>query len=66
MEDNTDEMKIKDIFEGESIIEEKEGETYLGNVTSVDGRKMKNIKTRTNKGTGVVNRIMTILQGVSE
>ena len=64
MEDNTDEMKIKDIFEGESIIEEKEEETYLGDVISVDGRNMKNIKTRTNKGTGVVNRIMTILEGI--
>ena len=46
------------------MIEEKEEEKYLGDLISVDGRNIKNIKTRVNKGTGIVNNIMTILEGI--
>ena len=64
VEDETDEVKVKDIFEGMCMIEEKEEEKYLGDLISVDGRNLKNIKTRVNKGTGIVNNIMTILEGI--
>ena len=62
----TDTMKtnITDIFEGENVLEEKETEKYLGDVISVDGRNIHNIKTRVNKGRGVVNKIITMLEGI--
>ena len=61
---NTEPVKFKDIFEGENKIEEKESEKYLGDVLSVDGKNIRNIKTRVNKGTGVVNKIITVLEGI--
>ena len=64
VEENTEPVKFKDIFEGENKIEEKESEKYLGDVLSVDGKNIRNIKTRVNKGTGVVNKIITVLEGI--
>ena len=53
-----------DVFEGESIMKEKEAEKYLGDVISIDGRNIRNIKTRINKGAGVVRKIITMLEGI--
>ena len=45
-------------------IEEKEEEKYLGDILSNDGRNIKNIKSRVNKGKGIINRIMTKLEAI--
>ena len=57
-------IKIEDICEGEDIMEEKEDEIYLGDVISKDGRNIKNIQARVNKGTGIVRKILTFLDGI--
>ena len=40
------------------------GKKYLGVLISKDGKNMKNIKERVAKGTGIVKRIMTILDSI--
>ena len=45
-------------------MEESAEEKYLGDIISKDGRNMINIKARVNKGTGIVTRIMTLLDGI--
>ena len=57
-------MKIKDVCDGEEIMEEKDDERYLGDVISKDGRNIKNIQARVNKGTGIVKNILTYLEGI--
>ena len=57
-------MKIKDCFNGEEEIEETDSEKYLGDIISKDGKNMRNVKARVNKGTGIVNNIMTKLEGI--
>ena len=64
VQENNLELKYLDVFEGESIMEEKDSEKYLGDVISVDGKNMRNIKTRINKCTGVVNKILTMLEAI--
>jgi hypothetical protein len=54
---------IEDVCEGEDIMEQKEEEKYLGHVISKDGRNIKNIQARVNKGTGIVRKILSILDG---
>ena len=46
---------------GDTDIEETLEEKYLGDVISNDGRNLKNIKNRVQKGKGIVNKIMSIL-----
>ena len=58
------EFEIKDSFEGEEYMEENEEEKYLGVLLSNDGRNMKNIKARVARGTGIVKRIITILDTI--
>ena len=36
----------------------------MGDVISSDGRNLKNIKARVNKGTGIVRKILTMLEGI--
>ena len=43
---------------------ETEEERYLGDIISKDGRNIKNFKARVKKGTGIVNKIMTMLEGI--
>ena len=57
-------MNHKDFCNGEVAMEEKDHEKYLGDIISNDGRNIKNIKARVNKGTGIVTRIMTLLEGI--
>ena len=62
--EDSGEFKIEDKCNGEDIMEEKEEEKYLGDVVSNDGRNIKNIKARVNKGTGIVRKILTLLDGI--
>ena len=64
LNDETGVSEIEDICEGNEVMEEKEEEKYLGDVISRDGKNIKNVKARVAKGTGIVNRIMTILEGI--
>ena len=57
-------MKIKDCFTGKVDIEETDNEKYLGDIISKDGKNMKNVKARVSKGTGIVNKMMTMLEGI--
>ena len=57
-------LELQDQFVGEEIMEESQEEKYLGDIISNDGRNMKNIKSRVNKGKGIVSRIMTLLEGI--
>ena len=45
-------------------MEEKHEKKYLGDVISKDGRNLKNIKARINKGNSIVTKILNILEGV--
>ena len=60
----TGEQELKDIFTGEQVMEQKEEEKYLGDLISVDGRNIKNIKARIAKGTGIVTKILAMLEGI--
>ena len=57
-------LNVDDCFVGEEQMEDKDEEKYLGDIISKDGRNMKNIKARVSKGTGIVNNIMTKLEGI--
>ena len=59
----TGNTQVEDICIGEEIMEEKDEEKYLGDVISKDGRNLKNIKARINKGKGIVKKILNILEG---
>ena len=61
---DTTELKIEDVFEGEKVMEEKESERYLGDVISRDVRNLKNFQARVNRGTGIVKKILTMLDGI--
>ena len=58
------EFELIDSFEGEECMEEKEEEKYLGVLLSHDGRNMKNVKAKVARGTGIVKRIITILDTI--
>ena len=60
----TGEIKIEDTCDGDEIMEEKDGERYLGDVIAKDGKNIENIKARVNKGTGIVRKILTMLDGI--
>ena len=63
-DDITGEVHIDDVCDGQEVIEEKSEEKYLGDVISTDGKNIKNIKARISKGKGIVNKILTILDGI--
>ena len=54
----------KDIFAGEVNIQEKQSEKYLGDLISVDGRNIKNITVRKNRGIGIVTEILSLLENL--
>ena len=64
LDEETGIQKMKDIFTGKEIMGEGNEEKYLGDVISNDGRNIKNIRSRVNKGTGIVNRIISILDAI--
>ena len=55
---------IEDICSDEVEMEQKVEEKYLGDIISVDGRNIKNIKARVAKGKGINSRILSILDGI--
>ena len=55
---------IEDVYVGNINMEDSDEEKYLGDIISKDGRNLKNIKARVNKGKGIVKRIMDILEGI--
>ena len=60
----SEESNYTDVFEGEHMMEQKEEERYLGDLISIDGKNIKNVRARINKGSGIVNRILTMLNGI--
>ena len=61
---NNMEMRIEDICGEEEVMEEVSNEKYLGHVISSDGRNISNIKSRVNKGIGVMKKIITMLNAI--
>ena len=56
--------KLEDIESGRETMEERQDEKYLGDIIANDGRNIKNIKARVNKGFGIVTKIMGILDTI--
>ena len=56
--------EIQDVCEGKEIMEMKTQEKYLGDIISQDGRNNKNIEARIRKGAGIIEKIMTVLEGI--
>ena len=61
---DTKEIRIEDVCGDEEVMEEVCSEKYLGHIISNDGRNINNIKARVNKGTGIVKKILTMLDGI--
>ena len=58
---NQDNGKLHEAPDGEHKIEESESEKYLGQIISSDGLNVKNIINLSNKGRGMIENIMGIL-----
>ena len=56
--------EVEDICVGEEMMEEKDEEKYLGDVISKDGRNLKNIQSRVDKGKGIARQIFDISEGI--
>ena len=61
---NVDHGEVEDEYVGECKMDEVSEEKYLGDIISVDGKNMKNIVARANRGTGIVTQIMGILEEI--
>ena len=61
--DTEDEISM-DILEEEHKIEDSDEEKYLGDILSSDGSNSKNIKARTSKGFGIVDKISSMLDDI--
>ena len=62
--EQTGEVFISDIADGEHEMMNKEQEKYLGDWISSDGRNIVNIKARVAKGQGIVNQIIATLKNL--
>ena len=53
--------KVKEVDEddGQHAMKEVESEKYLGDILSNDGKNLKKVMSRKNKGIGIVTQIMT-------
>ena len=58
------EVEPEDEYTGMHSMETVEKEKYLGDIISNDVKNTKNIAARTNRGTGVVNQIVSILEDI--
>ena len=54
--------KNKEYFSGEEKMELKKEQTYLGDLICADGTHTKKVQQRSNKGLGIINEIMNILE----
>ena len=61
-EDDNGRIFIKDKFAGKKVMEVVDDKTYLGDLVSKDGKNVKNIKNRTDKSNGNINKIISTLQ----
>ena len=61
---DTEEIKIEDVCGDEEVMEEVSSEKYLGHIISNDGRNISNIKAQINKGTGIMKKILTMLDEI--
>ena len=52
---------LKDVFSGDSLMEEVDSVKYLGDILSMDGKNKKNIESRKGKAWGAVRQIISIL-----
>ena len=59
----TGEKMVVDELIGEHTMELSDTEKYLGDLVSSDGRNEKNIKARSDKGQGIVDQIISIIEG---
>ena len=55
---------IRDVWKGEEEMQLKTEEKYLGDIISSDGKNLKNIQERVNKGKGIVRNILNMLEGI--
>ena len=60
----TGRVSIKEEHAGATKMEEIKEEKYLGDIISEDGKNMKNVLARQNKGWGIVTQIMSILEEI--
>ena len=56
--------EVEDICNDDLKMEETSSEKYLGDILSVDGKNINNIKARVAKATGIISRILSILDGI--
>ena len=61
---NTKEVTLEDEYSGAQKMKEVVDEKYLGDIISSDGKNSKNILARSNRGTGVVNQIVSMLEDI--
>ena len=54
----TEEIVLEDEYNGKTKMEEVLEEKYLGDIVSHNGRNMKTIEARVNRGNGIINQIM--------
>ena len=58
----TGQIHFQENYNGKMQIKEVENEKYLGNKISSDGTNILDITTKCNRGTGIINKIQTILE----
>ena len=58
----TGKYKMTEFFHGNVKMESKDEQKYLGDILSSDGSHTKNIQERRNRGYGIINQIMQILE----
>ena len=57
-------IKVKEVNTGEHEMAAVESEKYLGDILSNDGKNLKNVTARKNKGTGIVTQILGKLSDI--
>ena len=60
----TGQVNLEDEHDGQHKMKTVEQEKYLGDILSSDGRNVKNISSRRNRGVGSVTQIMSILEDI--
>ena len=65
IDEETGMEKIEDVYSGKETMKESNDEKYLGDVIANDGRNIKNFKARVNKGIGIINKIISMLDAIS-
>ena len=61
---DTNNFTVEDEYTGQVSMQSVQEEKYLGVILTSDGKNSKNIAARKNRGVGVVNQIMTILEEI--